>query len=118
MKKNSHVSFPKPDNVQIHYTNIICLIRTMYENINLGSAKDHKTTLVDTQTNAPVDSKTRTYHGRVGSERTAGRPGGVGQNRTPTQYSAQETSAPRTLQGFANKSLERLSRSTNKRNPM
>ena len=28
----------------------------------------------------PVESKTRTYHGRVGSERPAERPGGVGQD--------------------------------------
>ena len=38
-----------------------------------------------------VESKTRTYHGRVGSERPAERPGGVGQDWVPTKLFAQET---------------------------
>ena len=33
----------------------------------------------------PVESKTRTYLGRVGSGRTAGRRGGVGQDWVPTE---------------------------------
>ena len=65
----------------------------------------------------PVEFKTRTYHGRVGTERTAGR-GGVGQDWTPTEQFAQGTSLPRTLQSIENILPERLSRSTNKRNPM
>ena len=36
----------------------------------------------------------------------------------PTELFAQETKVPCTLQGIAKTSLERLSRSTNKRNPM
>ena len=35
----------------------------------------------------PVESKTRTYLGRVGSGRTAGRRGGVGQDWMPTEIS-------------------------------
>ena len=66
----------------------------------------------------PIESKTRTYHGRVGSGRTAGWRGGVGQDWVPTEMFAQETSLPRTLQSIEETSLERLSRSTNKRNPM
>ena len=50
--------------------------------------------------------------------RTAGRRGGVGQDGTPTEQFAQETSIPRTLEGIEDKSPERFSRSTNKRNPM
>ena len=42
----------------------------------------------------PVESKTRTYHGRVGSERPAERPVGVGQDWVPTEIFAQETSPP------------------------
>ena len=62
----------------------------------------------------PVDSKTRTYHERVGSGRTAGRRGGARQDETPTEQFAQETSVPRTPQGNEDTSPERLSRSTNK----
>ena len=65
-----------------------------------------------------VESKTRTYHGRVGSGRTAGWRGGVGQDWVPTELFAQETSLPRTHQSNEDKSPERLSRSTNKRNPI
>ena len=65
----------------------------------------------------PVESNTRTYHGRVESGRTAGRRGGAGQNGTPTEHFAQLTSVPRTLQGIEDMSPERLRR-TNKRNPM
>ena len=36
----------------------------------------------------PVKSKTRTYHGRVASGRTAGWRGGVGQDRMPTELRA------------------------------
>ena len=66
----------------------------------------------------PVESKTRTYHGRVGSGRPAKRPGGVGQDWVPTELFAQETKVHRTLQGIEETSLQRFSRSTNKRNPM
>ena len=66
----------------------------------------------------PVEPKTRTYLGRVGSGRTAEQRGGVGQDWMPTELFAQETSVPRTLQGIEDTSPERLSRSTNKRNPM
>ena len=45
-----------------------------------------------------VGSKSRTYHGQVGSGPTAGRRGRVGQDWTPTKQFAQETSVPRTLQ--------------------
>ena len=69
-------------------------------------------------TQTPDDSKTRTYHGRVESGRTAGRRGGAGQDGTPTKRFAQETSVPRTLRGIENTSPERLSRRTNKGNPM
>ena len=44
-----------------------------------------------------VESKTRTYHGRVGSGRAAGRRGGAGQDGTPTGLFAQDTTVPRTL---------------------
>ena len=40
---------------------------------------------------ALVESKTRTYHGRVGSGRPAERPGRVGQDWVPTELFAQET---------------------------
>ena len=66
----------------------------------------------------PVESKTRTYHGRVGSGRTAGRRGGARQDGTPTEQFAQETSVPRTPQGVEDTSPERPPRSTNKQNPM
>ena len=58
----------------------------------------------------------RTYHGRVRSERPAERPGGVGQDWVPTELFAQETKVPCTLQGIEETSLQRFSRSTNKRN--
>ena len=64
------------------------------------------------------DSKTRTYYGRVGSGRMAGWRGGVGQDWMPTELFAQETSHPRTLQSIEDTSPERLSRSTNKQNPI
>ena len=64
----------------------------------------------------PVESKTRTCNGRVGSGRTVGRRGGVRQDWTPTEHFAQETNVPRTLQGIEDTSPERLSRSTNKGN--
>ena len=67
---------------------------------------------------APVESKSRTYHGRVGSVRTAGWRGGVGHDWVPTELFVHETSLARTLQSIEYTSLERLSRSTNKRNPM
>ena len=44
-----------------------------------------------------VESKTRTYHGLVGTGRTARRWDGVGQDWTPTEQFAQETSDPRTF---------------------
>ena len=47
-----------------------------------------------------VESKTRTYHGRVGSERPAERPGEVGQDWVATELFAQETKVHRTLQGI------------------
>ena len=65
-----------------------------------------------------VESKTRTYHGRVESGRMAGRRGGAGQNGTPTEHFAQETSVPRTPQGIVDTSPERPPGRTNKRNPM
>ena len=65
-----------------------------------------------------VEPKTRTYHGRVGSERPTERPGGVGQDWVPTKLFAQETKVHRSLQGIEETSLQRLSRSTNMRNPM
>ena len=68
--------------------------------------------------NKPVESKTRTYHGRVGSERPAERPGEVGQDWVPTELIAQETKVYHSLQGIEKTSLQRLSRSTNMRNPM
>ena len=68
--------------------------------------------------NKPVESKTRTYHGRVGSGRPAERPGGVGQDWVPTELFAKETKVQRTFQRIEDTTLQRLSRSTNKRNPM
>ena len=56
----------------------------------------------------PVESKTRTYHGRVGSERPAERPGGVGQDWVPTEVLAQETKVYHTLQKIEEMSLQRL----------
>ena len=45
----------------------------------------------------PVESKTRTYYRRVGTERTAEWPGGVRQDWVPTELFAQETRVPGTL---------------------
>ena len=45
-----------------------------------------------------VESKTRTYHGRVESGRTVVRQGGAEQDGTPTKHFAQETSVPHTSQ--------------------
>ena len=67
---------------------------------------------------ASVESKTRAYHGRVESGRAAGRRGGFGEDWVPTELFSQETRVPRTLQSIEDTSLERLSRSTNKRNSM
>ena len=67
---------------------------------------------------SPVESKALTYHGRVGSGRTAGRRGGAGYDGTPTEHFALGTSVPRTTLGIEGKYLERFSRSTNNRNPM
>ena len=66
----------------------------------------------------PVDSKTRTYNGKVGLGCTARQQDGVGQDRTPTEQFAQDTCVPRTIQGIEDSSPQRLSRSTNKRNSM
>ena len=66
----------------------------------------------------PVEPKTRTHHGRVGSGRTAGWRGGAGQDGTPTEQYAQGTSVPRTPQGIEETMPECRPRSTNKRNPM
>ena len=57
-----------------------------------------KTTVLNVSSE-PVESKTRTYHGRVASERPAERPGGVGQDWVPTESFAQETKVHRSLQG-------------------
>ena len=65
-----------------------------------------------------VESKTRTYLGRVGSGRTAGRRGGVGQDWVPTEVFTQETRDPLTPQGIDETSRVCLPRSTGKRNPM
>ena len=63
----------------------------------------------------PVQSKTRTYHGRVGSERPAERPGGFGQDCVPTELFAQETKVHRSFHSIEEHSLQRLPRNTNKR---
>ena len=65
-----------------------------------------------------VESKTRTYYGRVDSRHTAGRRGGIEQDWVPTELFDQEKSLSRTFQSIADTSPERLSRSTNKRNTM
>ena len=65
-----------------------------------------------------VESEARTYHGRVGPGRKAGRRGGATQDGTPTEQYAQETSDPCTFQGIDETMLECFSRSTNKRNQM
>ena len=66
----------------------------------------------------PAESKTRTYQGQVGSERTVGRRGGVGQDWVPTELFAQETSVLGTLNGIEEKSPEQLLGSSNKGIPM
>ena len=53
-----------------------------------------------------VESKTQTYHGQVGSGRTAGRWGRVGQDWTPTEQFAQETNVPHFPQGIEDSSPE------------
>ena len=65
-----------------------------------------------------VESKTRTYHGGVGSGRTAGWRGGVGQDWMPRELFAQETSLPRPFQSIADTAPERHPRRTDKRNPI
>ena len=54
----------------------------------------------------PVESKTRTYDGRVGSGRTAGRRGRVKQDWTPTEQFAQKTNVSRTLRSIEDTSPE------------
>ena len=54
-----------------------------------------------------VESQTRTYHERIGSGRTAGRRGEAGQDGTPTEQFALETTVPRTSQGIEDMSPER-----------
>ena len=66
----------------------------------------------------PVESKTRTYHRRARSGRTAGWQGGVKQDWMPTELFAKQTSFPRTFQTIENTSLECFPRNTNKQNPM
>ena len=69
----------------------------------------------------PVESQTRTYHGRAGSgRRAAGRQGGTGLGRTGRRRidSPRRQPLPGTLQGIVESCLECLFRSTNKRNPM
>ena len=78
---------------------------------NVFPVKEYSATLLDLFL---VESQTRTYHGRVGSERQAERPGGVGQDWAQTELFAQETKVHRSLQGIEETSLQRLSRSTNK----
>ena len=64
----------------------------------------------------PVESKTRTYHGRVGSERPVQRPGGVGQDWVPIELFAQETKVKSYLEGIEETSLEHLPRDKSKLN--
>ena len=61
----------------------------------------------------PVESKTRTYHGRVGAGR-----GGGGLDGTPTGRFAQETTDPFAHQGMEDNCPGRCFISTDKRNPM
>ena len=74
--------------------------------------------LLESKKQKPVESETRTYHGRVGSGRPAERPGGVGQDCVPTELFAQKKKVYCTLQTHQEMSLQRVSRSTNKRNSM
>ena len=64
-----------------------------------------------------VEAKTRTYHRQAGSGRTAGQPGGVRQDRLPTELFAKATSVPRTLQGIEDTLPERSPRDK-KKDPM
>ena len=57
-------------------------------------------------------------HGRTGSGRPAERPGAVGQDWVPTELFAQKNKVSLNLQGIDSSSLQRRSRSTNKRNPI
>ena len=82
----------------------------------LGLNVGHKTNPYYDKYDNLSNQKTRTYHWRVGTERTAGRREGVGQDWAPTEQFAQETSVPRTVQGIVKVLRESLSRSTNKRN--
>ena len=69
----------------------------------------------------PVESKTRTYHGRVGAaQRTAGRRGGAGQSRTGRRRVGSPRRQPSLLPSRQSKTnvLNDSSGSTNKRNPM
>ena len=66
-----------------------------------------------------VESKTRTYHGRVGSgRRTAGRLGRAGLDRTLTDRFAQETTVPRASKASKTNCPEQLFRSTSNGNIM
>ena len=56
--------------------------------------------------------------GSLLGRRTVGRRSGAGQDGTPTERFAQETTVFHTFQGIEDKCLERLSGSTNKRNSM
>ena len=82
------------------------------------SHEDLQLSPYDLQNSKPAESKTRTYHRRVGTERLAERPGEVGQDWVPTELFTQEEKVHRTLQGIEETSLQRFSRSTNKRNLM
>ena len=68
----------------------------------------------------PVESKTRTHHGRVGSggAQRGGWTRRARQDGTPTGFSAQDTTVTRVLQGIEDNCPEHLFGSTNKRNPM
>ena len=59
----------------------------------------------------PVESKIRTHHGPVGSERPGERPGGVEQDRVPIEIFAQETKSspfhPRHRRNVASTSLQK-----------
>ena len=86
----------------------------------IGSPRRHMTLVPSkapctTILNEPLEFKTRTYHGRVGSRRTAGQRRGTWQGGTPTEQFAQKRSVTRILQGIEDTSPERFPRSTNKR---
>ena len=108
--------------IEIQTTNKVCNLSgvTIAENIfsGVGATPSLSTIQSFRMELKLVESKTRTYHGRFGSRRTAGRRGGAGQDGTPTEQFAQKTSVPHTLKSIEDTSLERLRRSTNKRNPM